>query len=83
MENRNLQTKSPCKEKNNRKRFYFEKINAGTEQAGWEMSISGFVFRWMKFSNHKHFFFWRCTSFGKVAWFNRSIEFTLPRLQQS
>ncbi len=70
----------PCAKTRENSRLYFKKLNTGTQQAGWEVGIFGFVFRWMKFTNHKHFYFWRCSSFGKVAWFNHSIEFTLPHV---
>jgi len=71
---------TPCGKTREKSQLYFKKLNPGTQQAGWELGLFGFVFRWMKFNDHKHFYFWRCSSFGKVAWFNRSIEFTLPQL---
>jgi len=71
---------TPCRKTRECSSLYFKRFNAGTNQSGWEAGLFGFVFRWMKFSDHKQFYFWRCSSFGKVAWFNHSIEFTLPQV---
>jgi len=81
MENNLLLPKvdTPCDKNRECSHLYFKRFNKGTKQAGWEVGLFGFILRWMKFSNHKHFYFWRCSSFGKVAWFNHSIEFTLPQ----
>jgi len=62
--------------------LYFTRFHKGTEHSGWEIAILGICFKWMKFSNHKHFKYWRCMNFGKIAMWNRSIEFTLPYLKK-
>ena len=61
-------------------RFHFTRFHKGTEHSGWEIAILGIVFKWMKFPNFKQYAYWRGANFGKIAMWNRSIEFTLPRL---
>jgi hypothetical protein len=61
-------------------RFHFTRFHVGTDFEGWEIAIFGICLKWMKFLNHKHYTYWRCANFGKIAMWNRSIEFTLPRL---
>lgn len=61
-------------------RFYFTRFYVGTDFEGWEISIFGICFKWMKFLNHRKYTYWRGANFGKIAMFNRSIEFTLPRI---
>lgn len=59
--------------------FHFKRFHKGTEHSGWEIAVFGFCFKWMKFLNFKKYAYWRCANFGKIAMWNRSIEFTLPR----
>jgi hypothetical protein len=61
--------------------FHFTRFHVGTDFDGWEIAIFGVYFKWMKFLNHKHYTYWRCTNFGKIAMCNRSIEFTLPHIK--
>ena len=61
--------------------FHFKRFHEGTEHNGWEITIFGFCFKWMKFPNFKKYTYWRGKNFGKIAIWNRSIEFTLPCLK--
>ena len=62
-------------------RFHFTRFHKGTEHSCWEIAIFGFCFKWMKFPNFRKYAYWRCANFGKIAMWNRSIEFTMPRLK--
>ena len=62
-------------------RFHFTRFHKGTEHSGWEIAIFGFCFKWMKFPNFNKYAYWRGANFGKIAMWNRSIEFTMPRLK--
>lgn len=62
-------------------RFHFTRFHKGTEHSGWEISIFGFCFKWMKFPNFRKYAYWRCANFGKIAMWNMSIEFTMTRLK--
>lgn len=80
-ENKTSQTTAQCAIPDVMPRFYFTRFHKGTEHSGWEIAILGIVFKWMKFPNFKKYAYWRCANFGKIAMWNRSIEFTLPRLR--
>lgn len=62
-------------------RFHFARFHVGTDYEGWEIAIFGIVFKWMKFPKHPNYAYWGGANFGKIAMWNRSIEFTLPRLR--
>jgi hypothetical protein len=64
-----------------RPRFHFTRFHKGTKHSGWEISVFRFCFKWMKFYNHNKYGYWRGANFGKIAMWNRSIEFTMPRLR--
>lgn len=80
MKNKTSKTEQPCTLHSVMPRFHFTRFHKGTEHSGWEIAILGIVFKWMKSPNFKRYAYWRFANFGKIAMWNRSIEFTLPRL---
>lgn len=64
-------------------RFFFSRSHKGTEHDQIQLGLFGMCFKWMKWNEpYKRPVYWRGANFGKIAWYYRSVEFTLPRLKQ-
>lgn len=62
--------------------FHFTTFHKNTEHSGWEISFYKLCFKWMKYPETRKYTYWRCGNFGKIAMWNRCIEFTLPEIKK-